>query len=234
MTIEYVTPAEAIDRLMRRHYPGAKKGNPRRVRMALIGALRSGQVDWRCERLREWYYCEHDQTLNQGETSVMPDEGWPCELWQPSLAADRVCWESNCFVSQGTVTTLSASSEVRLWLQSCAEAFATWTRSADGVEIDWSDVDELLGDSGWQVWAASAHHAREMQAQSDHYKEALIRIFALSVAQPSIVWDRPCILERLHAAFDVAGRIPNIKQLEGLTRRLADAIDEEEGEAPVG
>jgi hypothetical protein len=202
------------------------------VRMALIGALRSGQVDWRCAKWREIYTGESEATYdeNGGVTSEMPKYGWPSDFWQPALAAENIFWRDNVFISYGNVTMLDAPYKVRLWMGRNNRALAKWTRYADDVEFNWNDVSELLGGPGWQAWALDAHHPKSPPARSSHYTEALIRLIGIAILDPNSLRDR--LFEVVHESFDLGGNIPDDADLKRLTKRIRAAIQPIENDPP--
>lgn len=228
MQNEFIFPQEAVSRLMKMHYPGSKQGNARRVRMALIGALRCGQIEWRCGRWREVFIGESGATFdaNGGEISVEPKYGWPSDFWQPALAADNDFWLNNVFVSYGTVTMLTASHKVRLWLGANGETLADWNRFADEVAFNWREVSELLSGPGWGAWMAQAHQPKSPPARSKHYEDALIQMISVAVHDPDAIRDR--LFDSLHEAFDNSAnavcKIPDEAELKRLTKKIRVAI----------
>lgn len=237
MQNEFIFPQEAVSRLMKMHYPGSRQGSARRVRMALIGALRCGQIEWRCERWQEVFIGESGATFdaNGGEISAEPRNGWPSDFWQPALAADNDSWRNNVFVSYGAVTMLTAPYKVRLWLGANGEAAADWTRSADEVTFNWNHVSELLDGAGWQAWVAEAHQPKSPPARSSHYADALIQLIAVAVHNPDAIRDR--LFESLHEAFDNSAnarcKIPDDAQLKRLAKKIRAAIQPVEDEPPA-
>lgn len=228
MENEFIIPQVAVSRLMKMHYPGTKQGNAKRVRMALIGALRSGQIEWRCQRWREVFIGESGATFdaNGGEILTEPKYGWPNDFWQSALAADKDFWRNNVFVSYGSVTMLTAPRKVQLWLGANDEAVADWTRSADEVTFNWNHVSELLDGAGWQVWVAEAHQPKSPPARSSHYVDALIQLIAVAVHDPDAIRDR--LFESLHEAFDNSAnarcKIPDEAELKRLAKKIRAAI----------
>ncbi len=223
---EFVTPAEAISRLAKIHYRGAPK-SLLPLRMALIGALRQGQIEWRCARWREQYISDKDATYdeNGGVTTEKPKYGFPASFWNARLASDGTAWKSNFFVSQGEVTRSNAPYKVRLWLSRNNEAFAVWSRSADDVSLLWTDVVAVLGSAGWQSWKVEAHEDRPRQRiRSWHYREAVIDLLRIAIQEPGAEWDKASIYDRLFDAFDALGRVPDDAELTRLTTSVYSAI----------
>lgn len=223
---EFVTPAEAVSRLAKIHYRGAPKSlSP--LRMALVGALRQGQIEWRCARWREQYISDKNAMYdeNGGVTSEEPKYGFPASFWNARLASDTTAWKSNFFISQGEVTRSSAPYKVRLWLSRNDEAFAVWSRSADDVSLLWTDVVAVLGSAGWQSWKVEAHEDRQRQRlRSWHYREAVIDLLRIAIQEPGAEWDKASIYDRLFDAFDSLGRVPDDAELSRLTSSIHNAI----------
>lgn len=205
--------------------------------MALVGALRSGQIDWRCERWTETYTTDRGATYdeNGGTTIEEPKYGWPCDFWTPALAADDTAWKANHFISYDTVTLVSAAYKVRIWLQRNNEASAQWMRCADDISLSWPDVVELLGGPGWQVWVTTAHQPKSISPKSHHYLTAMIELLRIAVLAPDAKWDRSSTFERLFNAFDeTTGRIPDPAELKRLTARIVGALNSDaEDDAPI-
>jgi hypothetical protein len=224
---EYITPQDAVSRLMKMHYPGKKRGDAQRVRMALIGALRSGQIEWRCEKWREVFFGESGARFdaNGGEILVEPKHGWPSDFWQPALAANNDYWRGNAFISYGAVTMLTAPYKVRLWLGANSEGMADWSRYADGVALNWGDARELLSGPAWRVWCAEAHQPKSPPARSSHYVDALIRLIAVAVNDPDAIRNR--LFDSLHDAFDTGNKdckIPDEAELKRIAARIRSAL----------
>lgn len=221
MDIEFVTPLVAINRLWKMHYSGRKRGSLRRVRMALIGALRSGQVEWHCQQWLEKYWTEDQAEYdeNGGWTANGPKDAWPADFWQPALAADDVCWEANCFNTFGSVSLRTAPSKVRRWLQQNNEANANWQRVADKVEINWTDASELLKGTGWQAWISTTCDAKPSPLAA-HYRNALIRMIARVGRDASILGNRKRLNDVLFEEFEFGGKTPDESELREIARLI--------------
>jgi hypothetical protein len=211
---------------MKLHYPGRKRGDPKRVRMALIGALRTGQVDCRCQRWREQYWADSGASYDSGWSDDSPRDGWLADFWQASLASDYVCWKSNRFTTSGIVSIYSAPLKVRRWLAQNDEAYADWQRTTDEVAMNWADVHELLSGTGWQSWEQlpkAKRGSRKGKGLATHYRHALIGMIAATARDPNVLSTRRRIHEALFNEFEFGGMTPDIGELRGLVREIWEA-----------
>lgn len=228
MDDEWVTPQEAVERLTAHHYPGKRKrlNSGSRVRMAIIGALRAGVIEWRCQTWSEKYTSDRGATYDEhgGTTNEEPRHGYPSDFWQPELKLDDVAWRSSSFFSYGAVSLENAPYKVRLWLGSNSEATAEWCRSANEVQIRWAHVREILWPPGWQVWVAQAHVSKRLPQRSWHYEQALIHLIAVAARSPGQLGTHAQIHNELVEAFQFYREAPDAKELGRLVRSIATQL----------
>jgi hypothetical protein len=238
MDDEWVSPQEAVARLLAHHYPGRKKGNVHAMRLALSGALREGVIGWRSERWSEIYSSDKGATfdLHGGIISSEPDEGYPPEFWQRALAQDDVLWANNTFCSSGDVSLLTAPYVVKRWLESNGEATARWCRYAETAWVHWQQCRNALWDTRWNRWNDGAQRTRKFRLRSKEYQAALITLIGEATRRPAAFRDRGQVLDALRLAFEPFGDIPDEPELRELTKAIISevtAFDFSEGPAPV-
>lgn len=215
----FIRPSEAIDLLMHIH----RQRSPLRARQNLLGALRAGVIEWRCEGWSEIYVAENGATFDEvgGESSEEPKYGWPPDFWQPKLATDNPLWAANHFVLNDEVNLLTARRKVQLWLDLNGGGVATRTRTAKQPTIKEEDVVANLGGAGWSTWS-SCERTRQGRPPAPHYVEALVRMIGRAVRAPDEIRNRP--LDCLREAFEVGGRVPDDAQLKPLAARIRDEL----------